>query len=97
MPETTYTQAEVAEIVGRIDEKLNHLTIAVQKMYTQVGKVNGKEWYSPAEFAQRVGLGYHSVMRRIREGHIKSEQLAGKGARIRIPHSELELMHGDRG
>ena len=94
MPETTYTQDEVAKILAGIVGKLDTLATKLDFVQKHVGKVNGKEWYTIAEFAQRCGLGVYAVRKRITKGLIIAEQAEGKASRLRIHHSELEKFHG---
>lgn len=105
MPVTTndlnqlVTRAELVSLEQRLCERIDRIGDLIRPMYqkmfmTQGSGLDGKEkkFFSPAEFAQIIGVSKNTVIRRCQDGTYKSTQPGGHGTAIHIPREEVERL-----
>ena len=93
------TRAELVSLERRMTENFEKILDMIRPIHqkilmTQGSGLEGKEkkFFSPAEFAQIIGVSKNTVIRRCQDGTYKSTQPGGHGTAIHIPREEVERL-----
>ena len=75
--------------VGHLNQLYKNLLLEMRKMIRQS---NRKEFLTPKEFSQIIGLGYYTVIRHCNTGKIMAIQESGDRGNWIIPYSEVDRL-----
>lgn len=91
------TQNDIEALENRLNYKINLVLECVHQIRDDLSRHSGsnlgrkpKEFYTPKEFGELIGVSKNTVIRRCQDGTYRSTQPGGAGTAILIPCSELE-------